>query len=964
MRWSAQLLVAKAMHRVVITTPRLARSRNALFLFLARMRRTSQILIAFAVLLFLLKIMLLVRVMVLLHPSAGMWLFPIQAVDELRMMRQRTLDENQAISRLLEAIQKDVLGATCERDETLSNIQAKIRELTDEKEKAKSEQQSDAAKLKELCASIGGDSAALGSEEDSLKMVRQRINVLQRDSESKQEKLDKISQELLGTSFNDEEDSLVMMCQRVSDMKAKNQTLDNDNAELKKKLVKVARLGKASEAKATELGENIKKVQETMGLSGDVNIEAITQAIESMKSSVSEKEQRIQKLQSDNETIAKALGSETSLESILKSIEAVQTRRADLELGVKRLNEEVLRDEQVHDTFTDVISLVQSLRSAVEQKESEQKQIKAALELDPSNGSPLVDEVKMCRQRLREIQSLVHADDMAATAGAVQAMIEERDSQAKKLEELEKTIASVKCASDDSVQELRQIASKSLTEMMIRLRKIFSITTEEIYEYSDLVSANSDDSKYTKLLQVITVRVHEDAEALAKSKKQFAELKEKVKLVVAQSKKQAQEIEELKKQSAAAAKNMADASTDKDTMLKNLSEITQEKEKLQTELAKAREEAAREKAAYAQEKTKLEELNKDLKQKSEQLQKDHQDLNTKYTELVKQGEELEKVKSDKDETNEKLSAMTKKCQLAARKLQKVAEDEKKIRAVLAKALPPLGAEMAADAPILNWVVKFCEKYPSILVQSAETRFNKHFGTLTQKVSDLASQVLRLIALFEKYKDYHKREKEGHKDLEAISKSYSETLSMLFPPGVKLSPQTDHVQIHNELTKIQELIKSIFLLIPHAAIPENTDLFGYTLALRRNLEAADPITDSISADATDVDLTLTEEQARQGRLFTYEKRIQELAKTLSHSMPYADIVSTLEDILNTEAESENDEEAIVDLFQDVRERLEDAEGIRDKFLQYKKTVEALLQGIGTKVPQNVQPLVELLKNFRV
>ena len=96
--------------------------------------------------------------------------------------------------------------------------------------------------------------------------------------------------------------------------------------------------------------------------------------------------------------------------------------------------------------------------------------------------------------------------------------------------------------------------------------------------------------------------------------------------------------------------------------------------------------------------------------------------------------------------------------------------------------------------------------------------------------------------------------------------------MLFPPGVKLSPQTDHVQIHKELTKIQELIQSIFLLIPHAAIPENTDLFGYTLALRRNLEAAEPITDSIAAHATDVDITLTEEQAPPGRLCTDEKRI--------------------------------------------------------------------------------------------
>ena len=84
--------------------------------------------------------------------------------------------------------------------------------------------------------------------------------------------------------------------------------------------------------------------------------------------------------------------------------------------------------------------------------------------------------------------------------------------------------------------------------------------------------------------------------------------------------------------------------------------------------------------------------------------------------------------------------------------------------------------------------------------------------------------------------------------------------------------------------------------------------------------------------------------------------------MMQSMQFDDIAEVLGNILGVEP-TEINEENIVEMFNAVKERLDEADSEKEKFISYKANVDVFLKGIGNKIPQNLQPLLQQLSSFK-
>ena len=85
--------------------------------------------------------------------------------------------------------------------------------------------------------------------------------------------------------------------------------------------------------------------------------------------------------------------------------------------------------------------------------------------------------------------------------------------------------------------------------------------------------------------------------------------------------------------------------------------------------------------------------------------------------------------------------------------------------------------------------------------------------------------------------------------------------------------------------------------------------------------------------------------------------------MMQSMQFDDIAEVLGNILGVEP-TEINEENIVEMFNAVKERLDEADSEKEKFISYKSNVDVFLKGIGNKAPQNLQPLIQQLSSFKI
>ena len=85
--------------------------------------------------------------------------------------------------------------------------------------------------------------------------------------------------------------------------------------------------------------------------------------------------------------------------------------------------------------------------------------------------------------------------------------------------------------------------------------------------------------------------------------------------------------------------------------------------------------------------------------------------------------------------------------------------------------------------------------------------------------------------------------------------------------------------------------------------------------------------------------------------------------MMQSMQFDDIAEVLGNMLQVEP-TEINEETIVEMFNAVKEHLDESEKEKESFINYKNTVDVFIKGIENRVPQNLKPLIQQLKSYEI
>lgn len=163
-----------------------------------------------------------------------------------------------------------------------------------------------------------------------------------------------------------------------------------------------------------------------------------------------------------------------------------------------------------------------------------------------------------------------------------------------------------------------------------------------------------------------------------------------------------------------------------------------------------------------------------------------------------------------------------------------------------------------------------------------------------------------------------------KRLKQIELSYNETLKNLFPASLGLSTVSKPQDIRKYLEKMKAITLSIFQLIPHVRQPsKKPNIYGLVLALRRILSSSG-LSQDLSVDlSTDISMSDMKFAETQGLLYWYEAKFKEMHDKMMQSMQFDDIAEVLGNILGVEP-TEINEETIVEMFNAVKERLDEAD----------------------------------------
>jgi len=102
-----------------------------------------------------------------------------------------------------------------------------------------------------------------------------------------------------------------------------------------------------------------------------------------------------------------------------------------------------------------------------------------------------------------------------------------------------------------------------------------------------------------------------------------------------------------------------------------------------------------------------------------------------------------------------------------------------------------------------------------------------------------------------------------------------------------------------------------------------------------------------------------------RLYEDERKIQELSNIVNNSMSFENIVYVLSNILGVEATTNKiTEDTVTELFSAVKEMAENYQDLIEKFRQYQQITNALIKGLGQKLPTNVKTLIDKLSHFAI
>lgn len=382
---------------------------------------------------------------------------------------------------------------------------------------------------------------------------------------------------------------------------------------------------------------------------------------------------------------------------------------------------------------------------------------------------------------------------------------------------------------------------------------------------------------------------------------------------------------------------------------------------------------------------------KTLKSTNESL-KDRQDkLVAQVKQIISQSKEIKNNLKTMQEEKENLSKKREELKKINLKLEEIVEQNKKNMNLLAKKNLQLKSVLdSTKKEFINHINKPEEKEEVKKVQNLTQSFNifllkynkqisESFYSNYQKIltffdSKIHQLVLQISSAKNKHEDLIKNnsiEKEKMifeiQNLQQIANDYTDTLNFLFPSTFGLKSDSNSNDIQNYLEKMKNLTDSIFHLIPQIQHPDQNESI-YSLILTLRLILASPrlspdLTFDVSSDISENEIKLNERQIRNSVMYRNMSKIDRLSEQLYHSLCYNDVVEIISDIVHVRPK-EIDEKSVVDLFNIVRQKLENAERNNEKFKDYVGMVTILLSGVASKVPSNLQTLVTQLTTFTI
>jgi ABC-type transporter Mla subunit MlaD len=332
-------------------------------------------------------------------------------------------------------------------------------------------------------------------------------------------------------------------------------------------------------------------------------------------------------------------------------------------------------------------------------------------------------------------------------------------------------------------------------------------------------------------------------------------------------------------------------------------------------------------------------------------------LTTKFTELQKRASVIPRLSKELTDHRAENAKLT-------QRVNSLSSHEAEVATVMKSLVPQLPA-YSADS-FREYSNLFIKGFARQLTARVSERFNDTLDRVVRRTAAFARQSAqfdaKVAAVTAKCAEFRGKFMRAARSLNGITASYTDSLSLLFPPSHGVTVQSSPAAIHAQLAKVQALLRSLFRLLPDPKMPLPENLYGLALGLRRFLEATD-IPQTLGDLTEDLPLSAIAlpESTSPGLVPFLLSTCQNLGQMLNSSMPLATLVDYLSSCLSVNPPPPATDAGFTSLTQELSRQLRQRDEVKSRFSKYADAVQSLLAGIAKSLPRTLDSLVETLRH---
>jgi hypothetical protein len=221
---------------------------------------------------------------------------------------------------------------------------------------------------------------------------------------------------------------------------------------------------------------------------------------------------------------------------------------------------------------------------------------------------------------------------------------------------------------------------------------------------------------------------------------------------------------------------------------------------------------------------------------------------------------------------------------------------------------------------------------------------------------------RVSALADRFRDLRAKYGRTVQSFVALSRSYTDSLGLLFPAAHKITVRDPPQVLHAQIAKVQALLRSVFALVPRVKYELPSDVYGLALGLRRVFEG-----EALPESLGDLTVQITEDQIAQlsaegspGLVESLLVHAQQIGAMLNSSIALETVVEMLANQLAITELPPPTDEGMLELFEILQNRLAQMATVKSSFRKYFDSVRSLLDGIAKSLPATLDSIVAELR----